>query len=91
MRQSLRVIVSGMIAGGKLTMFWAFSGNLYRSTTIEALASYHMEELRRLIAHCVADRTNGYTPSDFPYAELSQGEIDELLGKINPSKKQVHA
>ena len=42
----------------------------------------YMAALRALIAHCQAPEAGGFTPSDFPLAQLSQDELDELLGQV---------
>jgi hypothetical protein len=41
-----------------------------------------MSELRALIAHCCEENAGGFTPSDFPAAQLSQGELDDFLASI---------
>jgi hypothetical protein len=38
-----------------------------------------MEELRALIAHCLSPDAGGYTPSDFPLANLAQEQLNNLL------------
>ena len=47
---------------------------------MEALAEGFLAELQVLIEHCLAPGAGGYTPSDFPLARLTQGELDALLG-----------
>ena len=41
------------------------------------------DALRLLIDHCQSPRVGGYTPSDFPEAGLSQGELDDLLAELD--------
>ncbi|MCU0488383.1 MAG: hypothetical protein MUE67_05480 [Anaerolineales bacterium] len=41
-----------------------------------------MAEIRGLIQHCISGQSFGYTPSDFPDAELSQEEIEELMEEL---------
>ncbi|BAY23353.1 amino acid adenylation domain protein [Calothrix sp. NIES-2100] len=75
--------IDGMVTGGQLRLDWTYSQNIHHPTTIERLAESFIQELRRLIAHCQSQEAGGYTPSDFPEAELSQPELDKLLAKIS--------
>jgi non-ribosomal peptide synthase protein (TIGR01720 family) len=74
--------INGIIAGGELRLSWSFSENLHRRETIEALAEDYVQQLRQLIRHCEGPDAGGYTPSDFPKADLSQEELDELLAEL---------
>jgi hypothetical protein len=38
--------------------------------------------MQELIAHCQSPTAGGFTPSDFPEAELTQQELDELLAEL---------
>lgn len=75
--------IDGMVTSGQLQLTWTYSQNIHHPTTIERLAESFIQELRRLIAHCQSQEAGGYTPSDFPEAELSQPELDKLLAKIS--------
>jgi amino acid adenylation domain-containing protein/non-ribosomal peptide synthase protein (TIGR01720 family) len=79
--------IDGMVTSGKLQLNWTYSQNIHHPTTIERLAESFIEALRRLIAHCQSQEAGGYTPSDFPEAELSQTELDKLLGKISQKSR----
>lgn len=71
--------ITGRIIGKQLKMTWRYSDNKHSRRTVEELSAAYMTELKRIIAHCLTDETGGYTPSDFPEAELSQEEIDRLM------------
>ncbi|HCF27707.1 MAG TPA: non-ribosomal peptide synthetase, partial [Cyanobacteria bacterium UBA11049] len=79
--------IDGMVTSGKLQLNWIYSQNIHHPTTIERLAESFIEALRRLIAHCQSQEAGGYTPSDFPEAELSQTELDKLLAKISQKSR----
>lgn len=79
--------IDGMVTSGKLQLNWTYSQNIHHPTTIERLAESFIEALRRLIAHCQSQEAGGYTPSDFPEAELSQTELDKLLAKISQKSR----
>ncbi len=64
--------INASIVAGQLSLEWTYSDNLHHHSTIERLASFYVEALRSLIAHCSSPTAGGYTPSDFPEAHLSQ-------------------
>ena len=74
--------ITGMIIDGRLQMDWRYSENVHRRATIENLARGFMDALKALIAHCQSPDAGGYTPSDFPEAQLNQQELDDLLNEI---------
>lgn len=75
--------IDGMVTGGQLRLHWTYSQNIHHSWTIERLAESFIEAVRSLISHCQSLEVGGYTPSDFPEAELSQQELDKLIAKIS--------
>ncbi|MCU0532506.1 MAG: amino acid adenylation domain-containing protein [Hydrococcus sp. Prado102] len=74
--------VDGLVESGKLQINWTYSENVHQRSTIERLAQDFIEALESLIAHCQFSEAGGYTPSDFPEADLSQQELDELVAKL---------
>ncbi|WP_193200007.1 non-ribosomal peptide synthetase, partial [Nostoc sp. MG11] len=72
--------VNGLIAGGQLQMEWSYSSHLHHRQTIEQLAQNFITNLQALIDHCLEPTAGGYTPTDFPLVNLSQIELDDLLG-----------
>jgi non-ribosomal peptide synthase protein (TIGR01720 family) len=77
--------INGGIAGGRLRMEWGYSASLHRQETVERMAQEFVAALRALIAHCQSPDAGGYTPSDFPDADLSQDDIDALMAEIGES------
>ncbi|MEE8584938.1 MAG: amino acid adenylation domain-containing protein, partial [Acidobacteriota bacterium] len=73
--------VSGSIADGKLRIEWSYSRDLHSRSTIERLAQDYIQALRDLIEHCQSVSERAYTPSDFPEADISQRELDELYAE----------
>ncbi|WP_217653577.1 non-ribosomal peptide synthetase [Seinonella peptonophila] len=41
------------------------------------LIQTYMEQLQQLITHCCSAEAGGYTPSDFPLAQVTQTELDQ--------------
>ena len=70
------------VAGGELQVSLTYSRNLHRPETINTLAQAFIAELRALISHSQAAQAMSYTPSDFPEAELSQQELDDLITSL---------
>ena len=76
------IAINGLVVDGKLEMEWQYSENFHQKTTIENLANAYQESLEILINHCLSG-DGGYTPSDFPDADLNQAELDELLLELD--------
>jgi amino acid adenylation domain-containing protein/non-ribosomal peptide synthase protein (TIGR01720 family) len=74
--------INGIVVEGKLEMEWQYSENFHQKTTIENLANAYQESLEIIINHCLSG-DGGYTPSDFPDADLNQAELDELLLELD--------
>ena len=75
--------VNGCIMEGRLQLDWTSSANLHRRATIERVAENFIEALRGLIADSRSPVAGSYTPSDFPEADLSQGELDEVIAELD--------
>jgi non-ribosomal peptide synthase protein (TIGR01720 family) len=79
--------INGSVGGGRLHLTWMYSDQVHRRETIERLAHGYVEALRSIIAHCQSPEAGGYTPSDFPEAELSQKDLDKFLARIGQSSR----
>jgi amino acid adenylation domain-containing protein/non-ribosomal peptide synthase protein (TIGR01720 family) len=76
------LMIEAHMSAGVLQTLWTYRTDRYRETTIAALAERFAAALRELIAHCLADSSGGYTPSDFPETRLSQQELDDLMAEL---------
>ena len=74
--------ITGMIIDGSLEVNWTYSENIHRRSSVEELARRFTESLERLIAHCQSSEAGGYTPSDFPDANLTHAELDVILAQL---------
>ena len=81
--QNYLLEMKGSLVEEQLQVEWIYGGHLHRRVTIEELAQHTMDRLREFIAYCQSSEVGGYTPSDFPLAELSQAELDELRAEFN--------
>ncbi|SFH12235.1 non-ribosomal peptide synthetase [Pseudomonas sp. NFACC45] len=70
--------LNGSVYAGELSIDWTFSTQMFDESTIQALALDYAQELQALIEHCCQTRHQGFTPSDFPLAGLTQAQLDAL-------------
>jgi non-ribosomal peptide synthase protein (TIGR01720 family) len=75
--------VLGQVAGGQLIVAWSYFPEIHRRETIQQLADLFLEALRSLIHHCTSSQVVSYTPSDFPEADLSQEDLDEVIARLS--------
>ncbi len=81
-QRSHLIAIHGIVVDGQLDMEWQYSENFHHQTTIKNLAAAYRDSLESLINHCLWAE-GGYTPSDFPDADLNQEELDELLLELD--------
>nr|AGZ05275.1 McyA [Nostoc sp. 152] len=75
--------ITARVIEGQLQVNWSYSRHIHQSSTVESLAQNYLEALLKLIDHCLSPEVGGYTPSDFPVANLNQQELDEILAEID--------
>ncbi|HWD97875.1 MAG TPA: amino acid adenylation domain-containing protein [Bryobacteraceae bacterium] len=73
---------NGNISGGQLHFTCVYSRWRNHRASIEQLLGQFAEELRGIIAHCVAPDVGGFTPSDFPLAQLDEAKLGKLARLI---------
>jgi amino acid adenylation domain-containing protein/non-ribosomal peptide synthase protein (TIGR01720 family) len=82
------------VVGGDLQISWEYSNEIHHAETVTRLATEYLAELERLIRHCQSPDAGGFTPSDFPEADLTQPQLDELIASLSLSgnpKKEIEA
>ncbi len=80
--RSYKLEVNAWVARGQLSLHWIYDFLTHQSATIEAIAQIYLTSLKRLIAHYTAGEANGFTPSDFPDADLNQDELDDFISQL---------
>ena len=70
--------IEGQVYGGELNLQWTYSHEMFDDATVQALVDDYRRELSALITHCVNCEQGGMTPSDFPLAQLTQAQLDNL-------------
>ncbi|MDX1694405.1 MAG: amino acid adenylation domain-containing protein [Ketobacteraceae bacterium] len=71
--------VSGRVQNGQLKLAWRYSTALHHEKTVRRLSDQLLTQLTRVIEHCIKPGNRGYTPSDFPLANLDQSRVDTLF------------
>ncbi|CAM2069493.1 Amino acid adenylation domain-containing protein [Sulfidibacter corallicola] len=66
----------------ELHVNWHYGRHLFRRDTIARLADDFLASLRAITAHCTSPESGGFTPSDFPQADLDMAELDEILDEL---------
>ncbi|MSU58572.1 MAG: amino acid adenylation domain-containing protein [Pedosphaera sp.] len=70
--------INSLVVNGRLELRWTFSRNAHRAETIQRVANEFNAALREIISHCIAPGAGGFTPSDFPLAQLDQATLDRI-------------
>ena len=69
--------VVAWVQGGQMRFDWHYSREIHSEAAMHALQASFQAQLEALIEHCDSG-VRGATPSDFPLAGLSQGQLDDL-------------
>jgi non-ribosomal peptide synthase protein (TIGR01720 family) len=81
-RRPWLIEIVASLSEGRLGVTWLYSASVHRRDTVERLANTYLNELRALIEHCRSPHAGGFTPSDFPLADLGQEGLDEFLAAL---------
>ncbi|HEV2149997.1 MAG TPA: amino acid adenylation domain-containing protein [Longimicrobiaceae bacterium] len=76
--------VVAAVEDGVLRVRWTYGRDVHRPETVEALAARYLAELRALVAHCRSADAGGFTPSDFPLAQLDEATLAMLEADLHP-------
>ncbi|NET12212.1 MAG: amino acid adenylation domain-containing protein [Okeania sp. SIO1H6] len=71
--------INAAVVAGELQVTWKYSRDFHNESTIEKLSRNYIEVLEQLIEHCLSPEAGGYTPSDFPLAQLNKLQLDQIL------------
>ncbi len=78
-----RLEISAWVAEGQLQCGWRYSAQLYHHSTISEIVQRFVDTVRSLIDGCRAQTyTKEYSVTDFPYANLSQEDLNELIADL---------
>lgn len=82
--------VVAIVVSGKLQVNWTYSEAIHQRVTVETLANSFVKALRSLITHCQSSGSEGFTPSDFPQANLNQQNLDKFLAQLNQKAEEIN-
>jgi len=77
--RSYKLEINSHIQNDILYLNWSYSTKMYKEVTIQRLVDNFNEHLTTIIDHCTKNEDTQYTPSDFPEANLSQDDLNNLL------------
>ena len=81
--------INAIVTGGKLQINVSYSKDKYEDELIETFLNSIKKSLSEIIEHCINPDAGGYTPSDFPLANILQEELDKLL-KDKPTLEDIY-
>ncbi|WP_410586697.1 amino acid adenylation domain-containing protein [Amycolatopsis sp. lyj-23] len=71
--------LTAVVAGGRLRVSWTYCPAVHDQETVQALADGFLVHLRDAVSH----GSTGWTPADFPLAQLDQGSLDTIAGLLD--------
>lgn len=74
--------INAFIEEGQLNLHFSYSEQCHKRESIQNVIEVFRNELHQVIEHCFSRETSEYSPSDFPEADLSQDDLDNLLNQI---------
>jgi len=81
-RRSYLIEVNPVFTHGRLNVEWEYGARVHTDAAIEKLAEAFREHLLAVVEHCSTPGRRGYTPSDFPLAQLDQRQLDRLFAGV---------
>ncbi|MGC0314399.1 amino acid adenylation domain-containing protein [Kitasatospora acidiphila] len=83
---TLDAITEDRADGPHLTATWTWATHLISSAEAHKLAELWFQALGELVEHACQPDAGGFTPSDIPYATLTQAELDRLHTALAPAQ-----
>jgi non-ribosomal peptide synthase protein (TIGR01720 family) len=75
--------ITAQVAGGRFQTQWNYSRGLHDRGTVERLSESFMRNLRVLLEASRQQQTHALIPSDFPNAQLTQADVNELIKQFS--------
>lgn len=77
-RRSHVLEIDCYVKDDSLQVEWTYNELLHDQSTMQALATEFLEELRGLIQHCSSREKSECTPSDFPLVQISERQLKRI-------------
>jgi non-ribosomal peptide synthase protein (TIGR01720 family) len=71
---------------GRMVFDWYYSDGLHRAETVERVAQDYVRALKDLVEHCLSPQAGGFTPSDFPLANLNDDTLAAIMKQMGGGK-----
>ncbi|MDY7095471.1 MAG: amino acid adenylation domain-containing protein [Acidobacteriota bacterium] len=81
--RSYRFEVSGSVLDGRLQLAVTFSPEVDEGAMVDRWVEAACRRLEVLIEHCRDPEAGGFTPSDFPLADLASADLDQISGLLD--------
>ena len=81
-KRSHRFNVNAYILQAQFHVDWVYSSEHYQADTIQKLAAAYVRFLEAIIDDCMSADAGGFTPSDFPLADLDEKKLTQLADVI---------
>lgn len=81
-RRSYLLEINAWVADNQLQINWRYDPQIHQADTVQRLANQYLSVLKDLIMQCTGDESGGFTPSDFPDADLDQTELDDFISQL---------
>ena len=84
--------VVGRISDGKLYLNWNYCSQIHSQKEIEHVAAMAFDMLEKLVKEAREPKVQGYSPSDFPIADMTQDQADQMVNvlQMTESWKRVN-
>jgi microcystin synthetase protein McyA len=79
--------IDANMIGGELVVRWMYSDGVHRRDTIEQVAQQMLRAVKEIIEETRQSTTPLFSTADFPAAELSQQELDDLMAVLDQSSR----
>ncbi|MDZ8228270.1 condensation domain-containing protein, partial [Nostoc sp. ChiVER01] len=86
-QRSVLLEINSFVINGQLQFDLTYSEKIHQRSSIERLAQEFVKALQAIATHCQSPEVKGYTPSDFPEANLNQKDLDQFLAKLTRKSK----
>ncbi|MEO3810977.1 amino acid adenylation domain-containing protein [Sphaerisporangium sp. B11E5] len=81
-RTHILQIEAAQTPDGGMAFDWYYSAGLHDPATIERVAHDYVKSLKSLIDHCLSPDAGGFTPSDFPLANLNDTTLAAIMKQM---------
>ena len=70
--------INGFVMDGSLSMTFGYSTHIWDEKKAKELADHFIGSLKDIINHCIEQGRKHFTPSDFPFAAVTQSFLDNI-------------